>query len=409
MSALRKKNCELKKIKHLKVKNLCVENSKEKNVEITNLKATNTNVTNFSIGGINLNCFLQQPTTENIVYGIETTFGPTGPVKPKNVDQRVWDCLISNSLFELNDPSNGLQARVNKGRLDIANYTYLPAIFTGMIEGNLLTVEIQSGELSKGRVIQGNGVIPGTKIISQEDINVFVVNFTQNVAEEEMSSPPRCPQPCPFEIDAPKEIEIYGYQTLPIFTQSTCGGTGVTGTTGTTGGTVFNSFVKNMDFNLDVYYQLAVAESTEARLVSVLCQVGYIDPLGPTGCGFVCDSDENVVLHTVYIGNKQFYPTLDVEYGENYAVSIPVPSVVIDAAVKAMPDPNNTGAVQLVFYKEPGICIWSPIGDCNFECREGGEGKDSKPNPPVIVETQSIPVGACDGVINPPGCTTGFI
>ena len=176
-------------------------------------------------------------------------------------------------------------------------------------------------------------------------------------------------------------MHIYGYDTKPLRTVTpiSCGSTGDTGTT--------SRIVSSMNYNLDVYYQINQTHTDTPRVVTVLCQLGYLEA-----------STGNTIVETLFIGNRQFYPTLDIEYGENFAGSVDIPSDLAALAISNMPDPLFTPAVQLVFYKEDGVCFWQNLG-AGFECRD-----DSVNNPPagsVSLANSIIPCGFPINTINP--------
>lgn len=165
-----------------------------------------------------------------------------------------------------------------------------------------------------------------------------------------------CPLTCPPPPTEPVPLEIYGVLTLPIYRNVTCGPTGTNGATGTTSRRVNTA----IDFNLQIVYLLEVANSIDARNVSVLIQVGYLDSVFP-GTG-------DIHIDEVFIANKQLYPTLDILYGENFANLIPIPTPLLQLAVINSPNPNRQGAIQMVIFKEQGLCIWNPTSDGEFQC-----------------------------------------
>ena len=318
------------KVKNLKVKNLCAKNLKANTAEINvadiNSAVINTadittlDVKNFSVNGQDLTCRLNTPA---VIQETSTfTLGATGGVPPTNVNPDVYNCLIQNAILTRDD----LQERVFQGR------TF---------------------------------------------INQYLANFP---------CPPTCPPP-PTE---PVPLEIYGTLTLPIYERRFCrpGATGTTGTTGTTGvtGTGPHEDLLNtaVNFNLQVAYLLEEAQSIDARLVSVLVQLAYVDPLAPLGGCTV--SSQNVVIDEIFIANRQFYPTLDVTYGENFANIISIPTDLLGIAYANSPL-NSQGAIQMVIYKEQGLCIWTPEGT-GFECLGGGAPVN---NPQAGEQKQAAP------------------
>jgi hypothetical protein len=307
------------------------------NTEIQNATVNNLNTDHLLINGQDVTCSLFQAPVENL----NTGFDPTGPVDP------------ACSMF-VNSSCPLKPAGVNE---DVWNCILQNAVAEGQ--------DLQQ-RLFEGRTI----------------INSYL--DSQGCSG---SCPPAPREPVPVEIFATKSFPVFKRRFCPGVTGATgilCGVTGATGTTDT--------IMSNITFNLDVNYQLEVAESVDARVVSVLVQLAYIDPAGGTG-GCTGGSGENIIVETVFIGNRQFYPTLDVEYGENYAGVVQIPTAVVAAAIAAMPDPCDTGCVQLVVYKEQGVCIWTAT-DSGFECRGGGGAT-----------TNNAPTGA--QVVARPGCPNG--
>jgi hypothetical protein len=326
-----------------------VESLTAKNADFVNVDVKDIDAEQIFLNGKDINCLLNRPAISSASFGFDAV-GPTGtvgcerfsnsacPIKPNNVNQAVWDCLIENAISEGFGPG-GIQERIKDGRDFIRTFL-----------------------ASRG-----------------------------------------CPESCPPGPTGTIPLEIYGTKTIPVFRRvaapceavgSTGPFCGVTGPTGTT-----NRMIANIDYNLDIVYLLEEADSIDARVVSVLVQVGYIEPAGPTGStgsvGGCTGSSENVIIETVFIGNKQYYPTLDITYGENYSASITIPSSIVLAAIAAMPDPCNTGAIQLVVYKEEGISIWVTGSESRDDDEEGG-------NSPVTSTETPVP-DICTGVTCPEG------
>ena len=140
-------------------------------------------------------------------------------------------------------------------------------------------------------------------------------------------------------------LSIYGYITKPLISEKTCGFPGGTGPN------VFSSeilAVQKMFYNLEVDYDVLVAQSVQPRVISILCHLAYMDPV-----------DNTPIIQEIVIGNKQFLPTVDPVYGEMFSGSIPLNSDLVKEAATAMPNTNNCAAVQIVFYIEEGITIWT--------------------------------------------------
>ena len=140
-------------------------------------------------------------------------------------------------------------------------------------------------------------------------------------------------------------LTVYGYITEPLLSEKVCGFTGGTGPNGYSSQLLA---VQKMFYNLEVDYDVLVAQSVQPRIISILCHLAFIDPF-----------DNTPYLEEIIIGNKQFSPTVDPLYGEMFSGTIPLDSDLVAEAISAMPDVNNCAAVQLVFYIEEGITIWT--------------------------------------------------
>jgi hypothetical protein len=212
--------------------------------------------------------------------------------------------------------------------------------FTGSIGGTGLTVNGPDNlqDLNPGLVIQGNGVLPNTIILSQSSGNTggtgtYIVNNTQIIQSESMTAISPITEVCTL-----KEIplKIFGAMTLPIYKVINCGPTGATGTNceciGVTGatGNGYRSVNTAATFNLQCTYLLEKANSIDARVVSFLVQIGAYDPL-----------TNSVLIEEIFIANKQFYPTLDTLYGENFANTISIPTSILNYALVRSKNPNK--------------------------------------------------------------------
>jgi len=322
---------EVKKVKKLKVKNLCAENIRGKvadfriadvdSLETKNAGIFNCDVTNLYLNGLNVNCLITNPSTINDISLFDpnipacdpcTTNCIWNPVKPDNVDEFVFTSLVNAAKLEL---------EVNPS------------------EGNTIASRINSGR---------------TKF------NNFVKN---------------CPiYPCiPMKLNS---LQIYASKSLPIYTINKCDfvpsddneeqnndNTRINATV---------SYVSSLFYDLDIVYDVDVVGSVEPLVVSVVCQIGYIDPVDP----------ETVIIYQLDIGNYQVTPTLDETYGVKCTGTVSVPSSLIQEAALKMPDSKNTGCVQLVIYKETGLSIWSSEGCRNFPvgCKKNNPNCQ---NPPV--------------------------
>lgn len=369
MSCDKKCDDKYEKIKNLKSKNICVTDLKNKNAEIETL-----DVNKILVNGVDITCSTNQIAVETVVQTF-LDIGSTGVTGPADVDPVVFDALVENAEKNRKE----LQCRIYDGRCFINDYlknqgcpescpppeagsgpTGCFIDFTGSIsDTELKVVSIQSGDLENGQVILGPGVLPETYIVSQTSgetgsVGTYQVSKTQNITQSQLQATQPSIATCELK---PIPLKTFGAMTIPIYTRFFCGVTGATGVTGDED--YFDSINSGAEFNLQCTYLLEVAKSIDPRVVSVLIQVGYYD-----------DETSSVIIEEVFIANKQFYPTLDTLYGENFANVIAIPSDLLNNAYTNSQDPNKQGAIQMVVYEEEGLCIWTPEGD-GFECRAG--------------------------------------
>ena len=320
-----KKN-EWQKIRNLKVKNLCAKNLRAENLTATNTTTENLQVNSIVLNGRDITCELSGPVVEDHNTGLDPVDGEGRPLRNPRINEAVFNALLCNAQLEL--------------------------------------------VAAQERIAEGRAII------------------------QEFESENSCAQ-CGFTGGVP--MEIYGYITKPLLSVRQCGFTGGTGGTAPRQNT---EIIQRMTYNLEVDYDVTVAQSTQARVCTVLCQLAYMDPndntgitgatgpcSGPTGsCGFPTCSP--VFVEEIVIGNKQFYPTLDVLYGEMFSGDVFVDSDLAEIAATAMPDPNNSAAVQLVFFVEEGLTIWTE------ESNRGG-GDATATSAPGNVGTVPRPAGPC--------------
>lgn len=229
----------VKKIKKLKVKDLCVEDIRGKvadfkiadveSLESKNAEIFNCDVTNLYLNGLNVNCLITSPSSINNISLFDPNIPPCdpcesqcvwNPVKPDNVDELVFECLVNAAKLELVvNPEQGdtIASRINSGRTKFNN---------------------------------------------------FVKN---------------CPiYPCiPMKLNS---LQIYASKSLPIYTINKCEFTPPDFETEHDYSQNINatvSYVSSLFYDLDIVYDVDVVGSVEPLVVSVVCRIGYIDPENP--------------------------------------------------------------------------------------------------------------------------------
>lgn len=383
MSCKKDDDQKFEKIKHLKCKDLCVTNLKAKNADIViadiesavidNAEIKTLDTDKILLNGVDISCSIRQPavsTSSNVFIDI----GVTGVTGPANVDPDVFDALVENAEKNRKE----LQCRIYDGRCFINDYlqaegcpescpppeagsgpTGCFTYFTGSISGTTMNVvSINSGDLQIGQVVLGPGVLDETDILSQisgetGSVGTYEVTKSQNIPETQLQATQPATSTCKLK---PILLKTFGAITTPIYNRNFCI-SGAGGVTGDGKSQFFDNINTSIGFNLQCTYLLEVAKSINPRVVSVLVQVGFYDA-----------QTSSIIIDEIFIANKQFGPTLDTLYGENYANNISIPSNILSEAYANSRDPEKQGAIQMVVFEEEGICIWSPKGN-GFECR----------------------------------------
>ena len=385
MSCKKDDGQKFEKIKHLKCKDICVTNLKAKNADIViadiesavidNAEIKTLDTDKILLNGVDISCSIRQPavsTSSNVFIDI----GVTGVTGPENVDPDVFVALVENAEKNRKE----LQCRIYDGRCFINDYlqaegcpescpppeagsgpTACFTYFTGSISGTTMNVvSINSGDLQIGQVVLGPGVLDETGILSQisgetGSVGTYEVTKSQNIPETQLKATQPATSTCKLK---PILLKTFGAITTPIYNRNFC----ISGATGDGKSQFFDNINTSIGFNLQCTYLLEVAKSINPRVVSVLVQIGFYDA-----------RTSSIIIDEIFIANRQFGPTLDTLYGENYANNISIPSNILSEAYVNSQDPVKQGAIQMVVFEEEGICIWSPKGN-GFECR----GQDTK-------------------------------
>src|SRR5581483_3495292 len=161
-----------------------------------------------------------------------------------------------------------------------------------------------------------------------------------------------------------------------------CSSKGASGNTGS----VLQNTVGNMAHSLQVLYDLIALQSREPRLVTVMAQIAYIDQ--NTTCndciGCTGTSGENIFVKQLFLGSKQFLPSVNTISGEVFNGNIQISSQDIYNALAAMPNYLDSAAVQLVVYIEDGLQI------LNSNVTRGGSTPSDAPT-----SWQLTPISSC--------------
>lgn len=105
--------------------------------------------------------------------------------------------------------------------------------------------------------------------------------------------------------------------------------------------------LSSVSYNLDV---INITGTLDTRVVTVLVQVGYLDPKIP--------GPDKFVYETIDFGSRQFDATLDTLYGEKYTGTVVLPTDLITL----MSNLNQRDTiVQLVVFAEDGVQIDFPL------------------------------------------------
>ena len=324
----RKDRNKCQKIKDLMVKKLCAEKIKASDIKTSNLTSKDTttdtlNVSSIILNGNDITCLLSNPTGDDQNTGFDPVDENNKPVRSLNINAAVHNALLCNAEVELEE----LQQRLENGRAAIREF-------------------------------------------------------------ESANNCPTCGS------TGPVGMSILGYITKPILTRKTCG---VTGGTGANAFSERIELISTVGYNLEVEYDVQKIQSIQPRVVSVLCQLAFIDPENtsneppPTGTCSIAQGDCGysncgpVFLEEIVFGNKQFTPTLDELYGEMFTGIITLDSDLIEKAAIAMPNVQNSAAIQLVFFIEDGLTIWNSTNN------RGGAPDSSKKDAPGSIGSKPAP------------------
>ena len=325
----------IKKIKNLRVKNLkvCDETVKNLNVlnsvtatnlivttntTLNNVTADNAVINNLQVTNINGQDVTCDKNFTNSNYSLVTT-NPL--VNPGDFNQEVWDKLAAITLMQQADLAERLQC----GRLqEKAIQTQYGCVVCPPNE--LVDCIVECGHIGICDCIGVSG-------------------------------------PCPSV-----PLNIFGIKTVPPLTIINCD---------SPTSNPITQLLSTISYNLDVSN---ITGKLDTRVVTILVQLGYLDPSVP--------GTDKFVYQEVDFGNRQFGATLDTAYGEKYTGVIILPTDTI-AYISNLPD-STSFAVQLVVFAEDGIKIDLP-STTNYRSRYSSRfnvRQNTATNGPV--DTQSV-------------------
>lgn len=367
-------DCDKKKIKNLKSKNIVTETLKACSLEsgnasinqlqtsqalVNQLQANNLNVS--TINGVNFNCLKD---TSVVVPGIITPVQYINgePQKPDNdgsFNQKVLDELWTLNLLSAN--VTNLDAAYGRLKnLILSNFydcTVCPtvslnncncpipvyAVFTGSISGNLLTVtsvldtsytncppvvgEIKVGQRVYGQTAQFlNSVIVNQVSGTPGGSGVYTISNefdqSQDVSEQTILSI----SDIGIEECAAIPLRIYGVETLSVGPVLPCG-----------------SLINAISYNINI-----ANKSLQSRVAAVYVQAGWEDETG------------TVKIQGLTIDTRQFDPSI-LSFGEQMNNTVLLPTELVNTIVQFNPlvGPANA-VVQLVVYIEDGLEVFLP-------------------------------------------------
>lgn len=118
----------------------------------------------------------------------------------------------------------------------------------------------------------------------------------------------------------------------------------------------------NLTWNLEIanaLKRLVQDPDGGPRVISIFMQYGYIDSL-----------EDQIVVELFDLGTRMFFPTIDfdpnedpedaVSWGEKFNGTRFISSKITNLINENMPDPNNTGCIQLLIIKEEGTFVYFP-------------------------------------------------
>lgn len=337
--------------KHHKKQRKCIKHLTACDIRTKSLITDTISANDLSVSTINgkdPNCSVTSVNFPSNITQIEYIDGiPQQPANDGRYNQVVLNRLWEETLFY----QKVVQDDINCGRLrermilDFYKCQVCPpvsectitggATIVGSINNNVLTItDIISGNVSLGQVLVGPKIKQETTIIMEIVKNItYKINIEQTLAEETILLVPNCPEsPC---ILVP--LKIYGIQTVPPgIWDPLC---------------KQNNIAASIAYNLDVINR-SIDLST--KVVSVIVQVGWIDPTSQT--------PDKFATRQIDLSNRQFGASLAVVFGEKFSSNILLSTLLMEEIVIAMPpfvDTNNA-AVQVVVYTEEGIEVFVP-------------------------------------------------
>jgi hypothetical protein len=377
----KKETVDKLRVRELKVKNGCFQSLKASDINAKNINALSLNTTDFTtinaditnlnvknINGKDINCNVSFTNfSANIIPVEYENNTPIQPVQPSGSENGflfnplVWDGLWNETLFTLNDvliPNLACGRFRNKLIYDFYCVpNCLPDDYSGCtgpigptgatgstgsgyvnifgdITGDILTVNIvvsPINEIEIGFTVIGQGIKQNTVITEKLIDNQYRVSIAQNTdPNKKMLLISNCPQTdC-----SPVPMKIYGQYTIPP---------------GIWDNSCFQTYIaSSIVYNLDVINR---SINLNTRAVSVLVQIGWIDPI-----------TETLRIRQIDLAIRQFTPSLAAFLGEQMAANILLPTELIQEVLTAMPAifDTNQAAVQLVVYIEDGVEVFVP-------------------------------------------------
>jgi hypothetical protein len=349
------------RVKNLKVKNGCVQSLKAsdinaKNIDTLSLKTQdftsfNGEITNLKIKNLNgkdVNC---QNNFINFSTNIDTVFPP---INTESYNPIVWEGLIDEALFTLNDvliPDVACGRFRNKLIYDFycLESKCLPETYsgctgtgyfnvTGTINGNTLIIDEDIDLKKESLSVIGRGVKQNTVITEQTEPNIFRISVSQDLSLSKLLLVSNCPESiCPHI-----PMTIYGTQTIPVAR--------------------WNNVCHNSQLAYSIVYNLDIINRSidlSTRVVAILVQIAWIDPL-----------TQNLRVRQIDLSIRQFNPSLAAILGEQMSANILLPTELIQTISSGISTLYRDAAIQLVVFVEDGIELFTPPTPRNINIRQ---------------------------------------
>lgn len=300
------------------------KNLKAKNAVITNLKATNAQISNLTSQTATVTSLTAQAAT------VTSLTAQTGNISTLTSSSITTDylngkklaCAETNTFFNDNSAFQLVTDNEKPAYPPRINAKVFDGLWVSTLQQKAdLEARLQCGRLQERLIQEKYDCVPCPPT-GYENCH------------------PVCDEPgvicsCPTEVgDCPSvPASVFGIKTISPFRVANSTLDGCPAVVQLSSSIAFGVDVINLTGNFQV------------RTVTAFVQVGYLD------------SNGDFQYEVIDFQNRQFGPTYDTLYGEAFSSTTLLPSDLVRKLYAAMPQINNTAAIQLVMIAEEGVAI----------------------------------------------------